>query len=109
MNRIKYKSLLEYLSLTLVLSYLIFHNVLMIISGMIIALYCTGKEGELQVFKINRRKKEVKFKSKRETKEKIHKQQVFQICSESDLKLIQNIEEFGFIPSINTVDKEIDL
>ncbi len=91
MNKITDKIFLEYLSLLLVLSFLFLHKILLIIIGISIALYCSTVE--------------VKDQLKTEVRNKRDKQKNNPI-EESDINLLEAVEEFGFIPCLSDKDGE---
>ena len=104
MNKTKNKNLLEYLSLSLVFYFLVFHKILLIIAGIIIALYCIEKEDQLNIFKIQISNRKVNYKVKIENKCKLYKQKEDAVIGSCDIKSLQAEEEFGFIPSSYVID-----
>lgn len=101
MNILKNKNFLEYLSLCLVLSFLIFHKVLLIIAGMIIALYCKDKLIESNILKIENKVKVKSDKLKSRNEDRNDNKNIDKIIKSSDDRLLQLVEETGFIPNIN--------
>tara|TARA_Y100001968_G_C19328572_1_gene703079 strand:+ start:510 stop:839 length:330 start_codon:yes stop_codon:yes gene_type:complete len=91
---------IEYLSLSLVLSFIMLHNILLVFIGIIIAVFGINKTYLNKITKLyNANRKEIleievvkPLESKcdnSKTKEKV-----------SELKLVYKIEELGYIPSI---------
>ena len=94
--------IIDYLSLILVLSFLILHNIVLVISGILIAIYSTNKHkinsyiGTQNIIYINR--KSICINQKNNIQDK-------SIDSEESLeRLVQSVEELGFIPTSNITD-----
>ena len=94
----------EYLSLTLVLSFFIFHNILLIGTGMMVALYCMNKEDKFNLMKAKMPKTVIRDEIK--TKENSNRKNEDRFIKGSDIKLIQTVEDFGYIPSLNDIEEE---
>ena len=105
MNKDKSTNILEYLSLTLILSYLIIHEITLVVIGIVLSLYiinkkfinnCLNKINQILPAKkdanqFNRNEKNIEninIKLKLSEKEK-------------KLSLVETIEELGFIPSLD--------
>ncbi len=107
MNKSTTDILLEYSSLSLVLSFLIFHKLILIIAGMIIALYCKAKEDGFRLYTIEKPNKDIKDNIKKETKENNNnKQKVDSITEGYEIESLQLVEEFRNIQSINDFHHE---
>ena len=96
-NRIS--DLIEYLSLILVLSFFILHNVILVIIGIIFSIYVMNKNiiNNFTKYIINKKNntKDIKLNPliREEFKELDHKNK------ENVVSLVDTIEELGFIPS----------
>ena len=94
-------NLIDYLSLTLVLSFFIIHKIFIVLIGLLLSLYSINKNSVL-ILKKSKRSEKSKGKEISivnsiqdfpEEKELIHEK--------SELSLVESIEELGFIPSRN--------
>ncbi len=92
MNNIK--GYTKYFSLTLVLSFFILHNILLVLFGIFFALYDLNKNLLYKKVKID----SIKKSTKKDIKSDIE---------DTNLSLVYEIEEFGFIPSINKNDNKL--
>ena len=94
--------LIEYLSLTLVLSFFIIHNIYLELIGIGLAILSINKSTIISIFNpiivINNKK--IKSNQQKETSKNLNT-----IKEKSILSLVETIEESGFIPSI---DKDED-
>ena len=101
-KNINYK--VEYLSLILVLSFFIFHNIYLVFFGISLAIYMINKDFInnlliFNIFKVNNEDKvsTVDINKKENT--------IYNSKKEDNLiSLVEEIEESGFIPSINKND-----
>ena len=101
MKNIKINQFIEYLSPTLVLSYFFVHNIFLVLIGIILSLY---------LININRIDSFMRFINKNSISkelaknEKVIKSDLNNIKpnkEDTKLSLVEEIEEFGFIPSID--------
>ena len=105
MKTIKITQVIEYLSPTLVFSYFFIHNIFLVLIGIIFSLYL------ININMINNLKKSilknlaVKNESKdlNKNQKKINSNTINLKSTQEDKKLtlVEEIEEFGFIPSID--------
>ena len=98
MNKDANQKLLDSISLLLVISFFIFKNILLVLSGICIALLSINKD------KINKISKSVqKLRSPKEERKQMDSKCIERsdtITTKGDtLSLVERIEEFGFIPS----------
>ena len=99
MNKKNKEDLLDYLSLSLVVSFFILHNIIIVLVGIVLAIY-----------KINESKIEkhiVPIYNKTNTKNVSIVNELTankKLDDESLLSLVEVIEESGIIPSINKID-----
>jgi len=92
---------LNYFSLILVLSFFILHNILLVLIGIIVALYDLNKN----LFNINSKldkdinhnMNKIEIESIKQSAEK----DIKSYAGDSKLSLVETIEEIGFIPSID--------
>tara|TARA_Y100001968_G_C19218704_1_gene648567 strand:- start:403 stop:684 length:282 start_codon:yes stop_codon:yes gene_type:complete len=89
-------NLIEYISLILVTSYFIFHNIFLVIIGISISLYKIYKDYILKTLKLNTNKKQDLKKTKSANIVKENSKELDKIQT-----LAEIIEELGYIPSIN--------
>tara|TARA_B100000965_G_C19504038_1_gene718789 strand:- start:9 stop:350 length:342 start_codon:yes stop_codon:yes gene_type:complete len=111
MEENKQKKLLEYLSLAFILSYFLIHNILIVLIGIIFSIYCININF-IDKFMGSINKNLVLKKVDRGTNsnnkgikpDSINKDLIEE---NSNLTLVESIEKFGFIPSIdkNSDDK----
>ena len=94
--------LIEYLSLVLVLSFFIIHNIYLVIIGIGLALLSINKK---LIIGIINNKIEIKDKKINSNIQKEKSKNSITIKEKPILSLVETIEESGFIPSI---DKEKD-
>ena len=105
MKKIKTNQLIEYLSPTLILSYFFVHNIFLVLIGIIFSLYL------ININMINNLRKSInknfiiknEFKTLNENDEEIISNIIITNSTkeEKKLTLVEEIEEFGFIPSID--------
>ena len=97
---------MELLSLTLVLSFLIFHNIYIVMIGILVSIYLIYKEKIVSFanyFNIKTRwnsQDEISDKDKKDKSIKTESYTNGSIKEESRLTLVEEIEEYGIIPSI---------
>ena len=105
MNNINKLEMINYLSLILVLSYLLFHNIYLVIIGLLLAIF------SVNILLINNLKIIIDKKIKLLIKgiKNFFKKDGKSLNLESDdtqtLSLVEAIEESGFIPSANKEDE----
>lgn len=105
MKKIKTNQVIEYLSPTLVFSFFFIHNIFLVLIGMIFSLYL------ININMINNLKKSINnnLVIKNESKDlyknikEINSKTIYikSTKEEKKLTLVEEIEEFGFIPSIH--------
>ena len=98
MNRNNSIDLMEYLSLALVLSFFLLHNIHIVFLGMITALFTINKKYLYRIIKFNQIEK---FNKKVEVETLISKESKSKDSYREDsiITLAETIEELGFIPS----------
>lgn len=74
--------------------------------GILIALYCKDEKDEIRFLKNEKPKKQLKDEVKIDKKAKSAKEKENPILGESNLDLIEKVEEFGFIPALNDIDNK---
>ena len=105
MKKIKINQVIEYLSPTLVFSYFFIHNIFLVLIGIIFSLYL------ININIINNLKKSInknlfiknESKDLNKNNKKINSKTIDIKSTKEDknLTLVEEIEEFGFIPSID--------
>ena len=105
MKNIEINRVVEYLSATLVFSYFFIHNIFLVLTGIIFSLYL------ININMINNLKKSIyknlavrnESKDLNKNKKKINSNTINLKSTKEDKKLtlVEEIEEFGFIPSID--------
>ena len=94
-------NLINFSSLGLVLSYMLFHNIYIVIAGISLSIY------ELNKKSINALKHYI-FESNKKNNKKIKKIEIKAISeiiinkNAQEMKLVEEVEELGFIPSKNS-------
>ena len=94
-------NLVDYLSLILVLSFLLLHNIYAVFLGLLLALYSIKRSNihDFINFIINKiRPKKIEKKDKIEEIVVVNNDKKIE---NNSLSLVEEIEELGFIPSIN--------
>ena len=89
---------MEYLSLLLVLSHFIIHNIFLVIIGIILALYLINEKNRIINKTVTQSKKEISNSTR--NKEKVINEEY------SDFILVDKIEELGYIPSRMDLDSD---
>ena len=104
MKTTKENTILEYLSTTLILSYFFIHNILLVLTGIILSIYL------INISSINRFIKSINkstvirtatkdlYKNNNEAKSKSNLRKSRE--EDSELTLVESIEELGYIPSV---------
>ena len=93
-----HNSTMEYLSLLLVLSHFIIHNIFLVIIGIILALYLINEKNRILNKTVTQSKKEISNSTR--NKEKVINEEY------SDFILVDKIEELGYIPSRMDLDSD---
>ena len=107
MKKIIYIKNMEYLSLSLVMTFLLIHNIYLVFIGMILAIYLINKKYINDIIeKLNKRKfndEEIKIDSS------ISKASIIIDLIDEDLNysLVEKVEESGIIPSLAKDDNDI--
>tara|TARA_Y100001968_G_scaffold305003_1_gene320507 strand:- start:286 stop:609 length:324 start_codon:yes stop_codon:yes gene_type:complete len=97
--------LLNYLSLVLVVSFLFLHNIYLVLIGIFIALTMINTNYSTKFFKVeNLEIVEKEIDIDREDKKESETKDLYSINYK--LNLAQEIEELGYIPTINKNDRE---
>ena len=105
MKKIKINQFIEYLSPTLVFSYFFVHNIFLVLIGITFSLYLINinminnlKNSIIKNFDI---KNESKDSNKNDKEINYNTINIKSTKEETKLTLVEEIEEFGFIPSID--------
>tara|TARA_Y100001968_G_scaffold210511_2_gene193718 strand:+ start:657 stop:959 length:303 start_codon:yes stop_codon:yes gene_type:complete len=96
--------MINYLSLTLVLSYLVFHNIYAVFIGLTLALLSINSLYIINLKILIERKVKL-LKINKDIREKDNKQLKAESNETNSLSLVELIEELGFIPSSNDEDE----
>ncbi len=106
MKKIKIYDIAEYLCPTLVLSYLIYHNIYLVLIGITLSLYFINITYINSIIKSIITKLVEKNKSKdlnnKHKELETRSNSIKSLNEDSRLTLVQAIEELGFIPSIDS-------
>ena len=106
MNDNRINKHLEYLSLILVLSFVLIKNIFIVFIGIIISLYSINKDYLYDIIKfIKNRMKDERDNIVEENKSKEVKKEKMK-DNTSKLELVQAVEELGFIPSRDNSNKD---
>ena len=105
MKQIKPNQVIEYLSPTMILSYFFIHNIFLVLIGIIFSLYLINinminslKNSLTKNLFITKESKESNKNNKESNSNTIH---INSPKEDTKLTLVEEIEEFGFIPSID--------
>ena len=92
--------LIKYSSLGLVLSYILFHNIYIVIAGILLSLYEINKKSinSLKSYLIDSEKNNPNVK----TNNIKLSPEIIKNKNEQNLMLVEKVEELGFIPSKNS-------
>ena len=108
MERKTKTNLAEYLSLTLILSYLIFQNIILVLTGITISLYLLNKNlidnFSKSISTMLARARKVSEAKENDNVKIINSNQIKLAEENSNPTLVETIEELGFIPSIKNKD-----
>ena len=102
MNKNSNIKFIDALSLSLVLSFFAIHNIYMVLIGIILSLYSIN---QIHINKIIKLYKKVKIQKKSEQNKSIKEieSEDLLISKDKDNKLVAQIEELGYIPSIEKI------
>ena len=98
----KITSPIEYLSLIMVVSFFIFHNIYLVIAGVCLSIYIINKNYIKKIIEYS--KNILADKVNNSTKKDFTSQKP--IKKESILSLVESIEKYGYIPSIDKGDNK---
>ena len=105
MKKIKINQVIEYLSLTLVFSYFFIHNIFIVLIGISFSLYLINinmiNNLKKSIYKNLAVKNETKGLNKNDKKITFNASNIKSTKEDKKLTLVEEIEEFGFIPSID--------
>ena len=109
MKKTKLNHAIEYLSSTLVLSYFLIHNIFLVLIGITLSLYLMNINFINRIIKsifknIVNKKESIELNSK---DKEIETKPINKKSTEEDtkLRLVETIEELGFIPSLDNNDE----
>tara|TARA_B100000700_G_C14945238_1_gene808848 strand:- start:14 stop:322 length:309 start_codon:yes stop_codon:yes gene_type:complete len=91
-NMLKNKDLMSYISLSLVLSYVLLKNIILVIIGTLIASYIINKNGGREL---------VKTDQQRNDNYDLNNEKILEEEKQSKISLVEAVEQLGFIPSID--------
>ena len=100
MNMKNINKLLEYLTLSLVLSYFLVHSINLVFMGIIISLYIINKDFLSFFIKLNTKEPKREVDDKTDTSIGLKDKQIDLNSHNSIPSLVDEIEELGFIPSV---------
>ena len=105
MKKIKTNHVIEYLSPTLIFSYFFIHNILLVLIGITFSLYLINinmiNNLKKSIYKNLAVKKESKDLNKNQKKINSNTINLRSTKEDKKLTLVEEIEEFGFIPTID--------
>tara|TARA_B100001250_G_C19150143_1_gene507677 strand:+ start:149 stop:490 length:342 start_codon:yes stop_codon:yes gene_type:complete len=105
MNKTKINQLIEYLSPTIILSYFLFHNIVLVLIGMTLSLYLININMIDELIKSIKKtlinKKETREPNKHNNEIEYNSSNVKSTKEDTKITLVEAIEELGFIPSID--------
>ena len=108
MKKIKINHIIEYLSASLILSYFLIHNILLVLIGIIFSLYLININYLNSIFRtVNKNfviKKSIIDLNKNNKIKKSNSRNIESSQEDKQLTLVETIEELGFIPSVNKND-----
>jgi len=109
MKEIKRNDLVEYLCPTFILSYLIMHNIYLVLFGIVLSLYLINVNtinSIINYININLfTKNKYRDLNKQSTETRVISNNINTIKEDSNLTLVETIETLGFIPSIDKNDE----
>ena len=95
---------IESLSLLLVISFFIYHNIYIVIIGVSLALYLINKDNTYEILKLKRSKELNKVNFKHKSFIKTESNTTISKKEDFHMSLVEKIEEYGFIPSLDEKD-----
>ena len=95
----KIKSI-DALSLSLVLSFLIIHNIYIVLIGIIVSLYSINQKYINKLIKFYKTKITLKGKSEQNKSRNEKESDNLLILKDKDTSLVEQIEQLGYIPSL---------
>ena len=105
MKKININQVIEYLSPTLVFSYFFIHNIFLVLIGITFSLYLININMINSIKKYITKNFDIKNESeesnKNDKEKHSHPINIKSSKEETNLTLVEEIEEFGFIPSID--------
>ena len=102
----KKNQIIEYLSLSLVLSFFLLHNIYIVILGIILSVLIINKT-RLFKYLISKNNKKTKIISIRESELERSESIIISLSEvNSQLTLVESVEELGYIPSNRYCDEE---
>ena len=105
MKQLKINQVIEFLSPTLVFSYFFIHNIFLVLIGITFSFYLINinmlNNLKKSIYKNLAVKNESKDLNKNENKINFNTIQIKSTKEDKKLTLVEEIEEFGFIPSID--------
>ena len=109
MKKIKINQVIEYLSPTLVFSYFFIHNIFLVFIGITLSFYLINinmiNNQQKSIFKNFAIKNESKDLNKNDKEVNSNTINIKSTKEDKKLTLVEEIEEFGFIPSIERKNK----
>ena len=109
MKKIKINQVIEYLSPTLVFSYFFIHNIFLVFIGITLSFYLINTDMinnfKKSIFKNLAVKNESKYLNKKDKEVTSDTINIKSTKEDKKLTLVEEIEEFGFIPSIDKKNK----
>ena len=104
-NKSNIKSI-DALSLSLVLSFLLIHNIYIVLLGIILSVYSINKIHINKIIKVYNKKKKVKGKTQHNTSMDAIESDALLIINNEDKSLVDQIEELGYIPSLEKREED---
>ena len=94
--------LIEYLSLSLILSYFFIHNILLVLIGIFYSIYSINRKSINILIRYYR----IKNNNNNYYTSKIKESKKLELDNEKpSLNLVETVEELGFIPSLENIDE----
>ena len=104
MKKENFIMLIDYLSIILILSYFVFHIIKLVFVGMFLSIYSINRNSILNFIKVINNIGLGQKKIMKVSKMKIQPKCSDQVLENSEINLVEKIEELGFIPSIDDID-----
>tara|TARA_Y100001968_G_scaffold327265_1_gene371941 strand:+ start:2882 stop:3226 length:345 start_codon:yes stop_codon:yes gene_type:complete len=112
-KNMKSNQLIEYLPLIFILSYFVFHHILLVLIGITYSLYLINNDLINSLIKSLKKNlinfKEFKYSTINDKEIKSEYININSYGSDSKSTLVETIEELGFIPSIDKNEKDKDV